>query len=220
MQDSLNAIDDARFRAGSLLVIVAPSGAGKTSLVRALITQRPSIQLSISFTTRQPRPGEHDGVDYFFVSHQEFEQRRAAGEFLESAEVHGNLYATSKAWLDSQMSAGNDVLLEIDYQGAEQVKAIFPQAVGIFIAPPSLQVLRERLIKRAQDSQAVIARRLHAASQEMAQVPNFEYVIINQDFASALGQLLHVVDASSLRYFNQRARFPELFASWEAVRTN
>lgn len=206
----------AQYRAGSLFVIVAPSGAGKTSLVRALITQRPTIQLSISYTTRAPRPGERNEVDYCFVSEAEFRRRQAAGEFLESALVHGHYYATSKDWLDAQMSAGNDVLLEIDYQGAQQVKAIFPLSVGIFIAPPSLQVLRERLIKRAQDSQEVIAQRLAAATHEMAQVPNFEYVIINQDFASALGQLLHIVDASSLRYGNQRARFPELFQAWEA----
>jgi guanylate kinase len=197
--------------AGSLFVVVAPSGAGKTSLVRALMQQRPAVELSISFTTRQPRLGEQDGRDYWFIAREEFERRRAAGEFLEWAEVHGNLYGTSRAWIAERTGAGHDIVLEIDWQGAAQVQAMFPDALGIFIAPPTMETLRERLKARGQDSDEVIERRMAAARGELAQAHRCQYVILNQDFASALQQLLCIVDSAGLRFHKQRAREPELF---------
>lgn len=198
---------------GSLFVIVAPSGAGKTSLVRELLASEPEVRLSISFTTRPPRPGERDSVDYHFVDVEEFERRRAQGEFLEWARVHDNFYGTSRKWIEDQMAAGQDIVLEIDCQGAEQVRRLYPAAVGIFIAPPSVTELERRLRARAQDSDAVIARRIDAAQTELAQAHKFEYVIINQDFGAALEQLRSVVRAARLRFPTQRARNPALFAS-------
>lgn len=203
---------------GSLFVIVAPSGAGKTSLVRGLLENEPDVRLSVSFTTRAPRPGERDGIDYRFVTVSEFESRRAEGEFLEWARVHDNLYGTSRAWIESQMAAGQDIILEIDCQGAEQVKRLYPDAVGIFIAPPSVDELARRLRARAQDSESVIERRINAAQAELAQAEHFEYVIINQHFGDALEQLRAVVRASRLRFSRQRARHPEVFSQLRLVR--
>ncbi len=200
-------------RPGSLFVVAAPSGAGKTSLVRALLADAPLIQLSVSFTTRAPRPGEVHGRDYVFVDRADFERRRKAGEFLEWAEVHGNLYATSKAWIVDRIEAGVDIVLEIDWQGAEQVRRLFPDAVGVFIAPPSIGVLRERLMQRGQDSPEVIERRVAAAEAELGQAHRFQYVIINQDFASALGDLRTIVWAARLRFSKQHARHPATFAA-------
>ncbi len=198
--------------AGSLFVVAAPSGAGKTSLVRAVLEDDPLTQLSVSFTTRAPRPGEVDGRDYVFVERAEFERRRAAGEFLEWAEVHGNLYATSRAWIEQRIASGLDIILEIDWQGAVQVGKLYPEAVGIFIVPPSIEALRERLLQRGQDSAAVIEARVAAARAELQQAHRFQYVIINQDFASALGELRAVMKAARLRYAQQRARHPSVFA--------
>lgn len=192
-------------------MIAAPSGAGKTSLVRAMMDAHPQVEVSVSFTTRAPRPGERDGHDYHFVARADFERRREAGEFLEWAEVHGNLYGTSRAWIAQRMALGRDIVLEIDWQGAEQVRRLFPDAVGIFIAPPSLATLRERLERRGQDSAEVIAQRMRAAQGELAQAPRFQYVIINQDFATAFKQLSSIVECASLRFAKQRARDPELF---------
>ncbi|MGE5713081.1 MAG: guanylate kinase [Betaproteobacteria bacterium] len=198
--------------AGSIFLVVAPSGAGKSTLVNALLEQDSGIALSVSHTTRPPRPGEADGREYHFVSVDEFMQRRAAGEFLESAEVHGNFYATSRTWIEQRVQAGTDVLLEIDWQGARQVKARFPQAVGIFILPPSIDALEARLQKRGQDSAPVIARRLLAAGSEIAHAPEFDYVIINVDFPAALAQLAAIVTATRLRFASQAARHHALFA--------
>ncbi|MFT3804514.1 MAG: guanylate kinase [Burkholderiaceae bacterium] len=197
--------------AGSLFVVAAPSGAGKTSLVHALLERRPAIELSISYTTRAPRPGEVDGRDYRFISPAEFDRRRSAGEFLEWAEVHGNLYATSRRWIEERTHAGADILLEIDCQGAVQVQRLFPDAVGIFIAPPSIEALRERLIGRGQDAADVIERRVAAAASELQQAGKFQYVIINQDFDVACKQILAIVDAAALRFAQQRSRHPLLF---------
>jgi guanylate kinase len=198
--------------AGSLFLVVAPSGAGKSTLVNALLARDKNIQLSISYTTREPRPGDRDGREYHFVSVEEFMQRRADGEFLESAEVHGNYYATSRKWIEERVRAGTDVLLEIDWQGARQVKSQFPHAVGIFILPPSFDALEARLRKRGQDTQPVIARRLLAAGSEMAHAPEFDYVIVNEDFETAVGQLAAIVTATRLRYGSQAARHHQLFA--------
>jgi len=197
---------------GSLFMVVAPSGAGKSTLVNALLAQEPSIKLSISYTTRPPRPGEEHGREYYFTTVEDFLARRIAGEFLESAEVHGNFYGTSRILIAEQMKAGTDVLLEIDWQGAQQVKKQFPHAVGIFILPPSIAALEERLKKRGQDEPQVITRRLLAADGEIAHAPEFEYVIINQDFATALSELSSIVKASRCRFAQQAARSASLFA--------
>jgi guanylate kinase len=198
--------------AGNIFMVVAPSGAGKSTLVNALLAKDPAIQLSVSYTTRPPRPGEQDGREYHFVSVEEFKARRARGEFLESAEVHGNFYATSRVWIEQRMREGRDVLLEIDWQGARQIKAAFAHAVGIFILPPSIEALEERLHKRGQDSPQVIARRLLAAGAEIAHAPEFDYVIINENFDHALADLTAIVTAARLRYASQAARHHALFA--------
>ncbi len=205
--------DSAIVGAGSLFTIVAPSGAGKTSLVRALLGQRPGIELSISFTTRSPRPAETNGKDYVFVDRAEFERRRQAGEFLEWAQVHGNLYGTSRRWIEERIAQGADIVLEIDWQGAEQVARLYPDAIGIFIAPPSIDELRRRLVARGQDAPATIDARIAAARAELAQARRFQYVIINQEFASALQELTSVVDAARLRYAKQRARHADLLGA-------
>jgi guanylate kinase len=197
---------------GSLFMVVAPSGAGKSTLVNALLAQEPAIKLSISYTTRAPRPGEQDGREYHFTSAKDFLARREQNEFLESAEVHGNYYGTSRIWITEQMQAGTDVLLEIDWQGAQQVKRQFPHAVGIFILPPSIAALEERLTKRGQDDHQVIMRRILAAGGEIAHAPEFEYVIINQEFATALSELTSIVKATRCRFAQQAARNAHLFA--------
>ena len=173
-------------QAGNIFLVVAPSGAGKSTLVNALLARDARIQLSISHTTRAPRPGEQDGREYHFVDVDDFQRRRAAGEFLESAEVHGNHYATSRRWIEQRLVEGTDVLLEIDWQGSRQVKAQFPHAVGVFVLPPSIDALEARLLKRGQDSAQVISRRLLAAGSEIAHAPELDYVIINEDFDRAL----------------------------------
>lgn len=198
--------------AGNIFLVVAPSGAGKSTLVNALLASDPQIVLSVSFTTRKPRPGDQNGREYHFVTVDEFRQRRARGEFLESAEVHGNFYATSRAWIEDRMREGVDVLLEIDWQGARQVKQVFAHAVGVFILPPSIEALEERLVRRGQDSAEVIRRRLVAAGSEIAHAPELDFVIINLDFDLALSQLTSVVTASRLRYASQAARHHDLFA--------
>ncbi|MDR3390121.1 MAG: guanylate kinase [Sulfuriferula sp.] len=198
---------------GNLFILTAPSGAGKTSLVRALLAHDPWVRLSISYTTRAPRPGEEDGRDYHFVSLPQFVQMQAAGEFLESAEVYGNYYATSESWIRNALAAGDDVLLEIDWQGAAQVRLLFPEAVGVFIVPPSLEVLQHRLIGRGQDSAEVVACRLAAAREDISHVGEFDYVIINDDFDTALADMLAVFRAYRLRVALQQARHAALFTS-------
>ena len=195
-----------RTATGTLFVVAAPSGGGKTSLTRALLEKDPGIRLSVSYTTRPPRPGEQDGVDYHFVSAERFMALRDAGEFLEHAHVHGNWYATSASWLNQQIEEGQDVLLEIDWQGAAQVRRLIPSSVHIFILPPSLALLEERLHRRGQDDKATIARRLEAARDEMRHCAEFNYVIINQDFATAVDDLSAIVRASRLRAARQCVR--------------
>jgi guanylate kinase len=200
--------------AGSLFMVVAPSGAGKSTLVNALLLQEPSIRLSISYTTRAPRPAEQHGREYFFTDIADFLARRSAGEFIESAEVHGNYYGTSRLKIAEQIAAGADILLEIDWQGAQQVKQQFPAALGIFILPPSIDALEERLKKRGQDDAHVITRRILAAGGEIAHASEFEYVIINQEFASALAELCAIVKAARCRFTQQAARNTALFAQF------
>lgn len=196
---------------GSLIIVSAPSGAGKTTLVRSLLQQDPGMKLSVSFTTRAPRNGEVEGIAYHFVDVTGFLARRDAGEFLEWAEVHGNYYATSRKWLAAQLLAGHDVLLEIDWQGAAQVREIFPQAVCIFIMPPSVAALEARLRGRGTDSDEVIRLRVAAARNEMQQVERFDYVIINNELQTALDDLTAIVRAARLRTAIVCARNRDLF---------
>jgi len=195
---------------GNLFIVCAPSGAGKTSLVNALLEREPDLELSVSFTTRAPRPGEADGREYHFVSRESFLTMAGRGEFLESAEVHDNLYGTSQGWIAMRRREGKDILLEIDWQGAIQVRNLIPDALGIFILPPSPDALRKRLVARGQDSADVIERRLAAAREEIAHVSEFDYVIINQNFDVAVSDLVSIVRAQRLRVTAQLARHGEL----------
>ena len=197
---------------GSLFIVAAPSGAGKSTLVNALLAQEPGIKLSISTTTRQPRPGEQDGVHYQFTNAEDFVARADRGEFLEWAEVHGNYYGTSRLIVEQEMKNGTDILLEIDWQGARQVKKLFPHAAGIFILPPSIAALEERLNKRGTDEPHIITRRLLAAGGEIAHAPDFEYVIINDEFNVALSELQAIFKATRSRFAQQAARNASLFA--------
>jgi guanylate kinase len=197
--------------AGNLYVVAAPSGAGKTTLVRLLLEAEPAVHLSISFTTRQPRPGELDGREYHFVETAAFRAMIARQEFLEWAEVHGNFYGTSKKWIADQLAADADVLLEIDWQGAQQVRKLFPEAIGVFILPPSMEELERRLTGRGTDAANVIFRRLAAAQAEMRHVGEFDYVIINNQLEEALLDLRAVVRASRLQCAAQQARHAALF---------
>ena len=178
---------------GTLFVITAPSGAGKTSLVKALLEDEPGLKLSTSYTTRAPRPGERDGREYHFVDEPTFLAMLGRGEFLESAEVHGNRYGTSKKTITDTLEQGQDLILEIDWQGARQVRALYPECVGIFILPPSVAELERRLRGRGQDAEGVIQRRLASAQAEMAHAGEFKYAIINNDFNTARQQLARIV---------------------------
>lgn len=195
-------------------MVVAPSGAGKSSLISALLKEDSNIDLSISCTTRAPRPGEQDNVHYKFLSVEEFETLRDNNELLEWAKVHDNYYGTPKAYVQERINKGQDILLEIDWQGAAQVREQFPQVIDIFILPPSIEILNERLNKRGQDSQAVIERRVLAASKEIAQADKCEYVIINDDFSVALQQLQQIVAVARLRFASQAKKHSELFQSY------
>jgi guanylate kinase len=180
-------------RRGRLFVITAPSGAGKTSLIEALMHADPSLKLSTSYTTRAPRPGEKDGVDYHFVDDATFLAMRSRGDFLESAEVHGYRYGTSKKVITEALARGEDMLLEIDWQGARQVRAIYPESVAIFILPPSIEELERRMRSRGQDSDAVIRRRLKNAKEELEHAGEFKYAIINKDFENARRELALII---------------------------
>ncbi len=205
------AADMSPKHAGNIFMVVAPSGAGKSSLVNALLAQDDALSLSISCTTRPPRPGEEDKKHYRFVSVDTFEAMRERGDMLEWAEVHGNFYGTPRDRVAQAIAAGQDIILEIDWQGARQVRQHYPQAIGVFILPPSIEALETRLNKRGQDAPQVIARRLLAAGGEMAHASDCEYVIINQDFSLASQQLQAVVLAARLRYTAQSVRHADLF---------
>ena len=198
---------------GSIFIISAASGTGKTTLVSRVIANHPEIRVSVSHTTRAPRGGEIPGQHYHFIDPTKFEQLISEGAFLEYAMVYGNYYGTLRRTIEEQLQAGRDLVLEIDWQGAQQVRKAFPQAIGIFILPPSLPTLKERLAGRGTDSTEVIARRFAAARDEMRHVDEFEYVIINDDLQQALANLRSVVAAARLRYPNQRQRHSALFAS-------
>ncbi len=189
-----------------LFIVSAPSGAGKTSLLRALLPEDGRLALSVSHTTRPPRPGEENGVHYHFVSVDEFQRLVAEGAFLEQAEVFGNYYGTSEAGVREQLAGGSDVVLEIDWQGARQVRKVFPEAVSIFIAPPSIEALRERLGSRGQDDEAVIERRMAEARSELSHYAEYDYLVINDDFDTALNDLRCIVRAERLRTPRSAAR--------------
>jgi guanylate kinase len=198
---------------GNLFIISAPSGAGKTSLVKALLSEDDGLKLSISHTTRQMRPGEVNGVDYHFVDDKAFLAMLEDNQFLESAHVHGARYGTAKASVDAELLSGTDVILEIDWQGAEQIRKLYPQAKSIFVLPPALDVLEQRLNARGQDSDEIIAKRVAAARSEMVQVEAYGYVIINNDFNDALQEFKAIVCAERLKTSSQLKRHASLIQS-------
>jgi len=195
---------------GKLFILSAPSGTGKTSLTKALLRLNINLWLSISHTSRPMRPDEVEGHDYYFVERKTFEQMLGNGEFIESAEVYGNLYGTSQKWINETIDAGKDVLLEIDSQGAQQVRKIFSNVVRIFVLPPSLEVLERRLRDRKQDSKEVIAKRMDAAKEEISHVSEYDYVIINDNMDIALRDLVCVVQSERLRMSAQLVRYHDL----------
>jgi len=195
---------------GALFIVSSPSGGGKTSLVKALLEAEPEVRLSVSHTTRVARPGEVNGCDYHFVMPREFERMLETGEFLESALIYGNHYGTSQKWIERERESGNDVLLEIDWQGAQQVRRLMRQVVSIFILPPSLEVLEARLKGRGQDSAEVVARRLGAAREEISHLAEYDYVIINEDFNRAALDLRSIIRAERLKLARQLVRHGNL----------
>lgn len=195
---------------GTLYVIAAPSGAGKTSLVKALIESLDHIRVSVSYTTRAPRPGEQDGVNYHFISHEQFERMLDASEFLEHAQVFDNYYGTGQAWVDSELKKGVDVILEIDWQGAQQIRRLHPDCASIFILPPSRETLEQRLRQRNQDSDEIIARRMQGAVEEMSHYIEFDYLVINDDFQTALADLQAIVKSHRLQQRLQNEKLKHL----------
>jgi len=202
---------------GVLYIVSAPSGAGKTSLVKALLKTDHAIRLSVSYTTRAPRPGETEGRDYHFVDRQRFELMLAEGEFLEHAEVYGNFYGTSKGSITRDLNAGHDILLEIDWQGAAQVKHHFPESTSVFILPPSFNALRSRLKGREQDSDEVIERRLAAAAHDVAHADAFDYIMVNDDFDHALLDLVAITRSVRLETARQLDRHAMLFDEFRRI---
>lgn len=196
---------------GNLFVVAAPSGAGKSSLVKALLQLDAHLDVSVSHTTRAPRGQEQHGREYWFVSRDEFMAKVAHGDFFEWAEVHGNLYGTSRAAIEARMAQGEDVVLEIDFQGALQIKKLFPYAVLIFILPPSWDELKQRLMRRGDTEPAVIAERMTNAREEVAQAANFDFVVVNAVFDTAVFDLKTIVHAQRLKYVTQRRNRSAVF---------
>ncbi len=201
---------------GTLYVISAPSGAGKTSLVAEMLRIDEKLGVSVSHTTRPMREGEQDGVNYHFVSRDEFEAMIGRGDFLEHADVFGNYYGTSQVWVRETLAKGRDVILEIDWQGAEQVRRLIPECVGVFIVPPSPEVLRERLTGRGTDTSEVVERRLQEAAEECSHAVEFDYLVVNDDFDVALEELLVIVRGQRLRMAAQQVRHRDLLARLSA----
>jgi guanylate kinase len=191
---------------GQLFIVSAPSGAGKSSLVKAWLAQDSAIRLSISYTTRAPRPGEENGVNYHFVSREAFLEMMGRGEFLESADIYGNFYGTSQRWIENEMAQGRDILLEIDWQGAAQVRKLMPQAISLFILPPSIAELRKRLVGRGTDSAEVIEKRMASAQAEISHALEANYLVVNDDFDTATADLLAISRARRLQMDVQAVR--------------
>ncbi len=188
---------------GTLFIISAPSGAGKTSLIEQVLKKVNRVRLSVSHTTRRPRPGEVDGINYHFVKQREFEQMRDNYDFLEYAEVHGNLYGTSRSWVEKSLASGIDVILEIDWQGADQIRKIFQNCCSIFVLPPSRHELRSRLVNRGKDGQEIIERRIAAAQAEMSHWKDADFIIVNDDFGAACDTLASILtNQMSSRFAN------------------
>ncbi len=196
---------------GLLIVITAPSGAGKSSLIASALKADPALRLSVSFTTRAPRPGEQDGREYHFVDEKVFIEMLGRGEFLESAEVHGYRYGTADAVINRELADKHDLILEIDWQGAQQVRRLYPDCIGIFILPPSIDELERRMQKRGQDTGDVIRRRMAVARDEISHSPEFDYAIINKDFDEASQDLVAIIRTARLGTARQLAQHPELF---------
>jgi len=204
-----NSTTEAR---GRLYIVSAPSGAGKTSLVSVLLEADSQVEVSISHTTRAARPGEQDGVNYHFVSVEDFEAIVASDDFLEHAKVFGNYYGTSRVWLEQRLSSGKDVILEIDWQGAQQVRTLMPEALSIFILPPSKVALRSRLEGRGQDSEEVIARRMSEAESESSHFDEYDYLIVNDQFELARQELCAIFTANRLEANRQAVKYKEVLA--------
>ena len=198
---------------GTLFIVAAPSGAGKSSIVNAVLARDPNICLSISFTSRKPRPGERHAEHYHFVSKDEFEGMVAAGDLFEHALVHGDWKGSARQSVEPQLASGKDVLLEIDWQGARQVRDKVPDAVSVFILPPSRQALEQRMRNRGQDTEEVIAQRLAAAREEMSHYSEFDFVIVNEDFETAVGEMCSIFIASRVRKDQQVARHARLITA-------
>ncbi len=195
---------------GTLYTVSAPSGAGKTSLVKALLDQRHDLKVSVSHTTRPQRPSEIDGVNYHFVTRDVFTQMIERSEFLEQAEVFGNLYGTSQRWVEETLATGCDVILEIDWQGAQQVRRLMPDSIGIFILPPSMASLLQRLNQRGQDDETVIAKRMAQARDEISHYAEADYLVVNDNFDKALADLAAIIRAQQLQLTNQSTSLQEL----------
>lgn len=202
---------------GNLFVIAAPSGAGKTTLVKSLIDSLSKLTVSISHTTRVKRPSETHGVNYYFIEKAEFERMIGHGDFLEYATIFDNLYGTSKSWVEQTLAKGMDVILEIDWQGHEQIKRLFPEVISIFILPPSLRDLQDRLIKRNQDHPETIKKRLADAKEALAHLPAFDYVVINDDFTHALHDLKTIIEAGRLLKKHQIIKHAKLINEFSAA---
>lgn len=202
---------------GNLYVIAAPSGTGKTTLVKALVDSLPKITVSISHTTRVKRPNEMHGINYYFIEKTEFEEKIKHGDFLEHAVIFDNYYGTSKSWVEETLSTGMDVILEIDWQGHQQIKQLFPESVGIFILPPSLEDLKERLVKRNQDHPEIIKKRLADAKEAVSHLREFDYLVINDDFVNALHDLKIIIEAGRLLRHRQAAKFAKLIQHFDVI---
>lgn len=198
---------------GNLIVIAAPSGAGKTSLVKALAQSMSGLQISVSHTTRTMRPGEVNGQDYFFIDEPMFHEMTEKQAFLEYATVYGHHYGTSQKWVHDQLHAGIDVVLEIDWQGARQIYQLFPQAILVFILPPSMDALKNRLLSRKQDNSEIIEKRMRSAQEDMGHYREFHFLVVNDQFDTALRDLQHIVLAARLKVSTQMAKLEAMLAS-------